>query len=126
MHHRFRNQFVIIGIACAVAAAGTSAYAQMTPEPSPSPAVTAAPESTPIPAPMPATTPMPEMSPMPVTAPVSPQQGGTTTNSNGPNWLDKFNRKPGPDLNAMPAKRAMPAMKKTIKMKPKKATHPPG
>lgn len=60
-------------------------------------------------------TPIPMMSasPMPPGAPaggtpIDIKQGGTTGNSNGPNWLDKFNRNPGPDtsggaMNGAPA-----------------------
>ena len=65
--------------------AHTNIVAQATPEPMETPAAT------------------PQMSPMPAStaAPttIDVKQGGTTTNSNGANWLDKFNRNPGPDTS---------------------------
>ena len=78
-------------------------------------------EPAPAPAPVPQTNPAP-VNPVPVEPqtnplPVSPsnetielKHGGLTGNSNGDNWIDKFNRNPGADTSNMPA---------TIKIKTK-------
>ena len=71
------------------------------------------PATVPAPNPAPVTNPMPETNPAPVPAPngiIELKHGGITGNSNGDNWLDKFNRTPGPDMSTTPA---------TIKIKTK-------
>lgn len=94
----------VVAIACAIAVGGSCALAQTPPESSPAPAATAAPE----------TSPMPAQGPMPA-----------------PNWLDKFNRKPGPDVDALPPLPPLPPLKPAAKIKPPKTkqrqtAHPPG
>lgn len=114
MQHRLRDGLALIAIfACALATGNAVATAQTTPEP------------------MPAATPVPAMTPVPG-APtpdangITPlKQGGVNENSNGPNWLDKFNRKPGPDVNEMPPPAPLNAKKPRVKMK-KVHAHPPG
>ena len=59
--------------------------------------------------------PVPTETPLPAGTPIDLKQGGITGNSNGPNWLDKFNRAPGPDTSG--SSNAAPAMKTTAPMK---------
>ena len=105
--------------------------AQATPEPSPIPANTPEPGAMPVATtmPMPMTTPLPSTNgTMPVTSPgtIDLKHGGTTGNSNGDNWLDKFNRNPGPDTSGMQGvntKYMHPGAPTKVKVKVKK--HPP-
>jgi hypothetical protein len=97
-------------------------------QPSPLPATT--PEPTmPVATAMPMTTPLPTTNgTTPVSAPAATdiRQGGTTGNSNGANWLDKFNRNPGPDTSGMQGvntKYMHPGAPAKSKVKVKK--HPP-
>lgn len=118
MQNRLRDGLAIIGIfACVLASGSAIATAQTMPEPAatPVPAATMMPPATPEP-----------VAPTPDANGITPlKQGGVNENSNGPNWLDKFNRKPGPEVNEMPP--APPANAKKPRMKMKKVrAHPPG
>lgn len=126
MQHRLRDGLALIAIfACALATGNAVATAQTTPEPMPT--ATPAPVETMMPAatPVPAMTPVPG-APTPDANGITPlKQGGVNENSNGPNWLEKFNRKPGPDVNEMPPPAPVNAKKPRMKMKKVRA-HPPG
>lgn len=127
MNIRFRSAaaaFVAIamtagaGISSGVAAGPVRVIAQASPTTGATPVETMAPMRT--------------MVPMPTQAPGVPtpdangvtpvKQGGTTENSNGANWLDKFNRNPGPDTSQMDAPLDVPirnGVMKTTKKMPK-------
>ncbi len=141
MDNRFRNAaaaFIAIvmvaaaGMSSGVAAGPTHVVAQASPEDTASPTDTATaastmePMKTMVPAPSPG-------APTPDANGVTPvKQGGTTENSNGSNWLEKFNRRPGPDKSDVNAPLDVPihngpgkTMKKPMKPKVKKMNGKP-
>lgn len=105
---------LLLSLGIAAFGFGSSASAQTMPDP----AATPVPAATAVPATVPAPAPTPDANGV---TPV--KQGGINENSNGPSWLEKFTRKPGPDTSAIPPAPA-PRTKHAVKVKVKKV-HPP-
>ncbi|MFN2527404.1 MAG: hypothetical protein ABR584_01635 [Candidatus Baltobacteraceae bacterium] len=123
-----KTKIVTLGIAfilCGGGALATSApsaaqvrtVAQTTPEPSPMPASTTEPSVT---APTPVNNPLPSTN-MPAGATIDLKHGGIQGNSNGDNWIEKFNRKPGPDssMEGVNTKYMHPGAPGTVNIKTK-------
>lgn len=105
----FGLALLLFAIGAAAAPGSTGATQTVVAQVSPS----ASPEESPTPsAPEPAASIAPTPN-TPAPGTIAPQ-GGVQNNANGPNWLDKFNRRPGPETNPgmghMP--KVMPKMKK--------------